>query len=106
MRKLPFAPAMVAVAVVTAGGYAWADTSRGGMLAAQLCAGCHAIMPGQSSPKTDAPPFAIVAAKSGTNIFTLRPALRTPHWTSTNLTLRPDDIDALASYIMSLRPGR
>jgi hypothetical protein len=49
------------------------------------------------------PPFATIAANSKWNIFTLRPYLRTPHWTSAKLSLRPDDIDDLVGYIMSQR---
>jgi mono/diheme cytochrome c family protein len=94
-----------AVALAASGG-AQADTTKGQMLAAQLCAGCHAIRSGQNSPKPDAPPFASIVAKDAYNIFTLRSFLRTPHWTSTNLSLKPDDNEAIASYIMSLQPRR
>jgi mono/diheme cytochrome c family protein len=97
---------VIAGAIAAASNGADADTSKGQMLAAQLCAGCHAIRPGQNSPKPDAPPFASIVAKDAYNIFTLRSFLRTPHWTSTNLSLRPDDNEAIASYIMSLQPRR
>ena len=93
-------------AAVAAGSVAQADTSKGEMLAAQLCAGCHAIRPGQNSPNPKATPFAAVAANPSYNIFSLRSFLRTPHWTSTNLSLKPDDNEAIASYIMSLQPRR
>ena len=99
------ASTIVAAALALAGsGMARADTAKGGMLAAQLCAGCHAVRVGQTSPKPEAPPFATVAGSAKWNIFTLRPYLRTPHWTSTNLSLKADDIDDLVGYIMSLRP--
>jgi mono/diheme cytochrome c family protein len=97
---------VMAVVAVAASNNAQADTTKGAMLAAQLCAGCHAIRPGQNSPKPDAPPFASIVAKDAYNIFTMRSFLRTPHWTSTNLSLRPDDNEAIASYIMSLQPRR
>ena len=95
--------AVAATIAVTAGG-ARADTTKGEMLAAQICAPCHAIKPGQPSPKPDAAPFAEIAAKASYNIFTLRSFLRTPHWTSVNLSLKPDDNEAIASYVMSLKP--
>jgi mono/diheme cytochrome c family protein len=100
-------PALLAttIALVASSG-AQADNSKGAMLAAHLCAGCHAVRPGQASPKPDAPPFPTIAAKDSYNIFTLRSFLRTPHWTSANLSLRPDDNEAIASYIMSLQPRR
>jgi mono/diheme cytochrome c family protein len=103
MMKLALLTTVIPLAV---GGVAQADTSKGEMLAAQLCAGCHAIRPGQNSPKPDAPPFTSIAAKDTYNIFTLRSFLRTPHWTSANLSLRLDDNEAIASYVMSLRPRR
>jgi len=95
--------AVAATIAVTAGG-AQADTTKGEMLAAQICAPCHAISPGQRSPKSDAPPFAEIAAKATYNIFTLRSFLRTPHWTSANLSLRTEDNEAITSYVMSLKP--
>ena len=83
-----------------------ADAAQGAMLAAQLCSGCHAIRPGQTSAKADAPPFTAIAAKPYYNIFTLRSFLRTPHWTSANLSLKEDDNEAITSYIMGLQPRR
>ena len=91
-------------AIVLVAGHlsASADLSVGAQLAMQLCADCHAIKAGQVSPKSDAPSFAKIANEPQMNIFALRPYLRTPHWTSSKLSLRPQDIDALAVYIMSL----
>jgi mono/diheme cytochrome c family protein len=101
MPKLLFFTAAMVLAEISV---ARADASKGGMLAAQLCVGCHAIRPGQASPKPEALPFAIVAAKPDTNIFALRSFLRTPHWTPDKLSLKADDSEDIASYIMSLRP--
>jgi mono/diheme cytochrome c family protein len=99
--------ALLTIAVaVSASSSTRADMTKGQMLAAQLCAGCHAIRPGQMSPKPDAPPFASIVAKDSYNIFSLRSFLRTPHWTSANLSLKPDDNEAIASYIMTLQPKR
>ena len=98
--------ALAAIVALTASGRACADAAKGKMLAAQICAGCHAVKPGQASPKADAAPFAAIAAKDSYNIFTLRSFLRTPHWTSADLSLKPDDNEAIASYIMSLRPAQ
>jgi len=82
------------------------DAAKGAMLAAQICAGCHAIGAGQASPQPKAPPFTAIAAKPSFNIFTLRSFLRTPHWTSANLSLQEDDNEDIASYIISLQPRR
>jgi mono/diheme cytochrome c family protein len=82
------------------------DVGQGAMLAAQICARCHAIRPGQPSPTPEAPPFIAIAAKPNFNIFTLRSFLSRPHWTSTNLILPEDDSEDIAAYILSLRPRR
>jgi mono/diheme cytochrome c family protein len=103
MPKLPFVAALIAIA---AAGTARADASKGAMLSAQLCAACHAAKPGAPSPKAGAPPFPSVAADPATTIFSLRAFLRTPHWTGPNVMLKPDDIDDIASYIVSLKPKR
>jgi mono/diheme cytochrome c family protein len=103
MLKLPAITAAIAIAAI---GDAQADSPVGASLSAQICAGCHATRPGQPSPKADAPPFASIAAKPSMNIFTLMSYLRTPHWTSTNLSLRADHIEAISGYIMSLQPKR
>jgi mono/diheme cytochrome c family protein len=95
---------IAAAADLAAAGTARADASTGAMLSAQLCASCHAIKSGQTSPNAAAPPFAKIAADPSMNIFSLRPYLRTPHWASDKLSLKPDDIDAIDTYIMSLRP--
>jgi mono/diheme cytochrome c family protein len=96
-------PFAIAATIAFVAGGARADTAKGEMLAAQICAPCHAIRPGQPSPKPDAPPFAAIAAKGSYNIFTLRSFLRTPHWTSANLSLRTEDNEAIASYVISLK---
>jgi mono/diheme cytochrome c family protein len=97
-----------AVAMIAAGGVAAArtDATKGGMLAAQICAKCHAIRPGQTSLKPEAPPFTAIAAKPNFNIFTLRSFLSRPHWTSANLALPEGDNEDIAAYILSLQPKR
>jgi mono/diheme cytochrome c family protein len=108
MLKLPAITTAIAIATTVAtSGDAHADAAKGAMLASQICARCHAVRPGlTSSPQPDAPPFATIAAKPEINIFTLMSYLRTPHWTSANLSLRADDIEAVSSYIMSLQPKK
>jgi mono/diheme cytochrome c family protein len=39
------------------------DPARGKALAADLCAGCHAVEPASVSPRTDAPPFSAMLEK-------------------------------------------
>jgi mono/diheme cytochrome c family protein len=99
------AAAIVMIAIATSA-VARTDATKGGMLAAQICAKCHAIRPGQTSPTPEAPPFTAIAAKPNFNIFTLRSFLSRPHWTSANLELREEDNEDIAAYVLSLQPRR
>ena len=40
-----------------------ADAANGARIAKRWCAECHIVAPGQTSAKTDAPPFASIAAR-------------------------------------------
>ena len=61
----PVAPLALALALVAPAAPARAagDPAAGGVLARQLCAGCHAVEPGAASPIAEAPPFTSFAAK-------------------------------------------
>ena len=97
---------VVAAMTIATTASARTDATKGEMLAAQICAKCHAIRPGQTSPKPEAPPFTAIAAKPNFNIFTLRSFLSRPHWTSANLALPEGDNEDIAAYILSLQPRR
>ena len=97
---------VVAALTIATTASARTDATKGGMLAAQICAKCHAIRPGQTSPTPEAPPFITIAAKPNFNIFTLRSFLSRPHWTSANLALPEGDNEDIAAYILSLQPRR
>jgi mono/diheme cytochrome c family protein len=97
---------VVAALTIATTASARTDATKGGMLAAQICAKCHAIRPGQTSPTPEAPPFVAIAAKPNFNIFTLRSFLSRPHWTSANLALPEGDNEDIAAYILSLQPRR
>ena len=79
----------------------------GQALAQRLCTECHAVQPGQlQSPATSAPPFAKIAAVPGMTSAALRVALQTSHRTMPNVMLRPDELDDVVAYILSLRSPR
>jgi mono/diheme cytochrome c family protein len=105
-RSLKLALIVVAPFASAPAANARTDAAKGAMLAAQICAKCHAIKPGQVSPKDGGPPFTAIAVKPNFNIFTLRSFLSIPHWTSANLGLNQDDSEDIAAYIMSLQPRR
>jgi len=92
------------LAVLAACGSAQAQTAKGELIATEQCAGCHAVKPGQQSPNPKAPAFASLAADPSITELSLRAFLRTPHWTMPNIILKPDDIDEVAAYIVSLKP--
>jgi mono/diheme cytochrome c family protein len=83
------------------------DTATGKRIAEQDCASCHAIQRGESkSPVERAPSFDAIAALPSTNELALRVFLRTSHADMPNIMLKPDEIDPLIAYIVSLKPPR
>ncbi|HML09999.1 MAG TPA: cytochrome c [Stellaceae bacterium] len=81
-----------------------ADIGRGKELSEQLCAQCHAVVPGQASPNPKAPTFERSAADPTITVYSLRAFLRTPHATMPNIIVKPDDVDDIAEYLLSLKP--
>jgi mono/diheme cytochrome c family protein len=79
---------------------------KGRALAQQLCADCHAVQKGSTvSPIGNAPPFGTIAAVPGMTATALHAALLTSHRTMPNVTLETNDLDDMAAYILSLKPG-
>jgi len=79
------------------------SAARGETLAREVCAECHAVAPGEVSPRTDATAFAEVADLASTTRQSLFVFLNTPHPTMPNLVLEPQESDDLIAYILSLR---
>jgi hypothetical protein len=50
-----------------------------------------------------APSFEAIAKRNGTTALSLKVFLKTSHQNMPNLIIAPDQADALASYILSLR---
>jgi len=103
IRKSGCAVAMITLVVA---GNAWAATPRGESLAQRWCSQCHAVKPNQSSVNPAAPRFSDVAADPSITDYSLRVFLKTPHSTMPNLMMKPDDVDDIVSYILSLKPRR
>jgi len=85
---------------------AHADRAVAGLSVAEArCAGCHAVTPGQISPNSDAPPFASIARRPGLTHATASRWLRSSHDfpDQMNFTLEPDQAEALAAYLLTLR---
>jgi mono/diheme cytochrome c family protein len=94
---------VAALAVLAAATTAVAAPPGGENLAERVCAQCHAVKPGQVSKNPDAPPFAELASQPSITEFSLRVFLRTPHENMPNFMLKPDEMDEITSYILSLK---
>ena len=95
---------IILCSVLAAAGNAWAATSRGEALSESWCSECHAVKPSQSSANPAAPKFSAVAAAPSITEYSLRVFLKTPHSKMPNIMLKPDDMDDIVSYILSLKP--
>jgi cytochrome c len=76
---------------------------EGHRLAEAWCAQCHAIEPHMAGLFDQAPSFEAIANRHGTTMLSLKVFLRTSHRNMPNLVIAPEQADALANYILSLR---
>jgi cytochrome c len=95
--------ASVLVVALNAEQSARADKSTGKVLAEQRCSQCHGVKRGEKSPYAAVPSFSDVADEPSLTEYTLRVFLRTPHPTMPNLIIKPDEMDDIVSYIVSLK---
>jgi mono/diheme cytochrome c family protein len=81
-----------------------ADAARGGILAAQWCAACHAIGadPAAGVRSDAAPSFATVARRPDVSESSLRAWLGVPHPNMPTFDLSRSDTEDLVAYIRSL----
>lgn len=94
---------VAALAVFASATTALAAPPAGENLAERVCSQCHAVKPGQASKNPDAPPFAELASQPSITEYSLRVFLRTPHEKMPNFMLKPDEMDEITSYILSLK---
>jgi mono/diheme cytochrome c family protein len=107
IRKNGYAVAIIILySMFAATGDAWAATARGEALSQSWCSECHAVKPNQSSANPAAPKFSDVAAEPSVTEYSLRVFFKTPHPTMPNFMMKPDDIDDIADYILSMKPRR
>ena len=107
IRKIGCAVAIIIFySALSAAGNAWAAAQRGEALSQSWCSECHAVKPDQSSANPAAPRFLDVAAEPSITEYSLRAFLKTPHPTMPNIMIKPDDMDDIVSYILSLKPKR
>ena len=77
--------------------------AEGHRLAEAWCKACHAVEPNMPSMSNQAPGFAAIANRHGTTELSLKVFLKTSHRNMPNLVISPDQADALADYILSLK---
>jgi mono/diheme cytochrome c family protein len=80
-----------------------ASALEGHRLAETWCKPCHAIEPLMAGTPDQAPGFAAIANRRGTTALSLKVFLKTSHQNMPNLVIAPDQAEALANYILSLK---
>jgi mono/diheme cytochrome c family protein len=83
------------------------DVVRGHAYALQLCASCHAIDPGETrSPVPGAPTFQAAANARGMTEMALNVWMQSSHPTMPNVVVKPETMNHLVAYILSLKTPR
>ncbi|MBB4367900.1 mono/diheme cytochrome c family protein [Bradyrhizobium sp. cir1] len=77
--------------------------SEGHRLAQAWCQPCHAVERYGPGFFDNAPSFQAIADRRGTTALSLKVFWRTSHQNMPNLVISPEQADALAAYILSLR---
>jgi cytochrome c len=80
-----------------------AHNAEGRRLAEAWCKPCHAIEPHMAGLFDQAPSFEAIANRHGTTALSLKVFLKTSHQNMPDLVIAPDQAEALASYILSLK---
>ena len=80
------------------------DAKEGLAMAREVCSACHGVERGDAfSPNPLAPTFDLIAGTPGMTETALSVALQTSHKSMPNLILKPDEIDDISAYILSLK---
>ncbi|MEZ5937448.1 MAG: hypothetical protein R3C52_04430 [Hyphomonadaceae bacterium] len=98
------APAAAAPAAADSDAAGIGDAYLGYAHARQACARCHAIAEYETeSPDPEAPTFVSVVNQPETTADSLRTWLRSSHPTMPDFIIKPERIEDLVAYIMSLK---
>ena len=79
------------------------NVAEGHRLAEAWCKPCHAIEPHMAGISNQAPSFEAIANRHGTTALSLKVFLKTVHQDMPDLVIAPDQAEALANYILSLK---
>ena len=104
MKLLPILVTAAAALLGVTSGHA-ANVKRGGTIAEQRCAACHAIGPRGASPSIKAPTFRRIANQWPVEQLqeAFAEGIMTGHGPMPEFTFSPDDIDDLLAYLGKLR---
>lgn len=106
MQLLPvlFGVSLLSSCIKPALGQELGDARAGQMYAQLVCAGCHAVNPGQSvSPNPRLATFEAIANTPGVTAIALTAWLQTSHKDMPNIMIPARDRDNLIVYILSLK---
>ncbi|MFZ4808947.1 MAG: c-type cytochrome [Hyphomicrobiaceae bacterium] len=106
MRIGPLALLLIGLSASSATAQDTASIARGRVYAERICAECHAVAPGQRSPRPDAAGFAVIANTPGMTAMALAIWLQTPHREMPHIVVAPQDRDDVINYIRSLKAER
>ena len=99
------AAAMVIAGFGNAAAREYGDPVRGLSFAKETCSECHAVRAEDLlSPVSEATSFEEVANTPGMTRIALTAFLQTPHATMPNLVIKPQDMDDVIAYILTLKP--
>ena len=79
------------------------NVAEGHRLAQAWCETCHIIGPHVLELQAEPPSFQMVANQPGITALALKVFLRTSHQEMPNIVIAPDQAEALANYILSLK---
>jgi mono/diheme cytochrome c family protein len=80
-----------------------ADADNGERLARRWCSACHVVAANQSSPTSEAPPFAAIARSPGRDTATVAMFLLRSHPNMPDMGLTAKEATDLAAYISTLK---
>jgi len=104
MRNAAVLLAVLTSAASAAGQPLPGDPQDGAAIAQRQCASCHDVSPGRSLARVAvAPGFQVIADRTTSTSISLRVFLWTPHADMPDVMLTPEQVDAVVSYILSLR---
>jgi mono/diheme cytochrome c family protein len=101
-RRLPAVLLVSLLSGTSAAHSSHADTAKGSQLAQQWCANCHVTSSSRAGNVQEGPPSFPTIARTRT-ADQLRTFLSHPHGAMPDLSLTRAEIDALVSYIETLR---